>query len=200
MDSAQKIGHWKVVDSRHWTLDSIENEQKIGQSPADSNWTVKFLSTLCALFLMKNFVYCSVRTTVGCPLYTVHYLLFTIYCSLSTVHCPLSTVQFFLSKNLLQLIFRGQWTVDKNCKIVSRSGGVLCNPVPFITLKNNNYFKKKTFVNSEITFQEIKHVDLPDEESFNFKLRYYIRKRLNQKIYGDNLFTTIDSGIKVLTL
>ena len=40
MDSAQKIGHWKVVDSRHWTLDSIENEQKIGQSPADSNWTV----------------------------------------------------------------------------------------------------------------------------------------------------------------
>ena len=86
-----KIGHWKVVDSRHWTLDSIENEQKIGQSPADSNWTVKFRSTLCALLLMKNFVYCSIRPTVGCPLSTVHYLL-------STVRCPLSTVQFFVQK------------------------------------------------------------------------------------------------------
>ena len=41
MDSAQKIGHWKVVDSgvdtEHWT---VKNGQKIGQSPVDSNWTV----------------------------------------------------------------------------------------------------------------------------------------------------------------
>ena len=114
MDSAQKIGHWKVVDSRHWTLDSIENEQKIGQSPADSNWTVKFRSTLCALFLMKNFVYCSVRPTVGCPLSTVHYLLSTVHCPMSNFFCPKTFSSSFSEDS-------GQWT--KTVKSSPGQGG-----------------------------------------------------------------------------
>ena len=76
--------------------------------------------------LQKLFVYCSVRPIVGCP--------FTIYCSLSTV-------QFFLSQNLLHLIFRGQWTVDKNCKFVSRSRGYSST---LFSHKNKTYEPRKT--------------------------------------------------------
>ena len=126
MDSAQKIGHWKVVDSRHWTLDSIENEQKIGQSLAGSNWTVKFRSTLCALLLMKNFVYCSVRPTVGCPL--------------STVHCPLSTVQFVCPKTFSSSFSEdsGQWT--KTVKSSPGQGGGYSATLFFITFQSVKKF------------------------------------------------------------
>lgn len=80
----------------------------------------------------------------------------------------------------------------QNIVVVEKHGKVyLCVNDDF-SLQTNTL----TTSSFKITFQEIKHVDLPDEESFNFKLRYYIRKRLNQKIYGDNLFTTIDSETK----
>ena len=124
-----------------------------GRQQLDSK--ISFNSLYYALLLMNNFVYCSVRPTVGCPLSTVHYLL-------STVRCLLSTVQFFLSKNLLQLIFRGQWTVDKNCKIVSRSrGGVLCNPG---FLETKNFF-----------FQSAKKLKIfaPLKKCFSYRSRPY---------------------------
>ena len=142
MDSAQKIGHWKVVDSRHWTLDSIENEQKIGQSPADSNWTVKFRSTLCALLLMKNFIYCSVRPTVGCPLSTVHYLLSAVHCPLSNFFCPKTFSSSFSEDS-------GQWT--KTVKSSPGQGGVLCYP-GYICWKNSMHSKDKCSYSKEKKF------------------------------------------------
>ena len=91
------------------TIDSIENGQKIGQSPADSNWTV---SVGKKLKMQRKLITRISLTLIANNNFTV-----------STVHYLLSTVQFFLSQNPLQLIFRGQWTVDKNCKLISRSGG-----------------------------------------------------------------------------
>ena len=120
MDSAQTIGHWKVVDSEHWTLDSIENRQKIGQSPADSNWTVSVgkklkmqrkLITRISLTLIANNNFSVTKSP--------HCWLSTICCSLSTVQCPVSTVRypiFFCPKTFSSSFSEdsGQWTKTVN--------------------------------------------------------------------------------------
>ena len=86
----------------------------------------KFRSTLCALFLTKTF--CLLFSASHCWL-SVHYLLFT-------VHCPI----FFVPKPS-PAYFRGQWTVDKNCKFVSRSGRYSST---MFSHKNKTYEPRKT--------------------------------------------------------
>ena len=126
LDSGQKIGQWTknwTVDKKlnngqcaknrtlessgQWTLntiDSIENVQKIGQSLADSNWTV---SVGKKLKMQRKLITRISLTLIADNNFSVSKL---------TVHYLLSTVQFFCLKTFSSSFSEdsGQWTKTVN--------------------------------------------------------------------------------------